>query len=328
MSVSPMTLAHHARVIFTEALAAVDIPSAIRRHLSLNAETLTLHNISTPIANLDALQIIAIGKAAVPMYQAAAEALASIPHRAVVISPEPPPSTPIVQHLLGPHPSPTAASLEAAQAVLDLLAQATERTAVLFLISGGASAMFDAPLDPAITLDDLILFHRTLVASGLPIAQMNTLRKHISAVKGGRLALAAAQHASPAPVQCTLLISDVPSATPDAIGSGPSLPDPTTLANAQEILSRLPNRANLPRSILQLLENPHTPETPKPTDSAFSRATHSVILSSEDLAIAAARAAEIHGFHTTIDNTPDDLPFDQAATYLLDRAQALAQHHP
>jgi glycerate 2-kinase len=319
------TLADHARAIFAEALRAVDVRAAVQRHLAVNTATLTLGASHVAREAVDELLIVAIGKAAVPMYQAAAEALAPhITHRAVIISPKPLPSNPEARHLLGPHPSPTAASIEAANAVLHLLAQATPRTAVLFLISGGASAMFDAPLDPAIPLDDLIAFHRALVASGLPIAQMNALRKHLSAVKGGRLAVAAA----PSTVQCTLLISDVPSASPDAIGSGPSLPDTTTLVDCREILSLLHTRAKLPASIAAFFAAPACPETPKPTDSAFSRATSMVILSSDDLAHAAAKAAAIHGFHTILDNSCDEQDYRSAATYLLDRSSALTISHP
>ncbi len=315
-------LATAARAIFAQALARVDIHRAVLAHLHADATTLTLGPRTLPATALDRLLIVAIGKAAVPMHAASRKALAParIPIQSIVISPSPEPSTPDTLHLPGRHPTPDARSLAAATSVLELLRTATPRTAVLFLLSGGASAMLERPLDPAITLPDLAAFHRSLVASGLSIAHMNTLRKHVSAVKGSRLAVAAA----PALAQHTLLLSDVPAATPDTIGSGPSLPDPTTLADCRTLLPRL----TLPDRITAFLARANAPETPKPSHPAFARATWTTILSSEDLAQAAAESARSLAFHTEIDNTPDDWDYREAARYLLARSVALALTHP
>jgi len=105
----------------------------------------------------------------------------------------------------GSHPSPNQISFDAADAVLKVLASCDSRCLVLFLISGGASAMIEKPQDRSITVDDTAEFYRALVLSGLPITQMNASRKHFSQVKGGRLAVEA-QGAT----QCTLIVSDDP----------------------------------------------------------------------------------------------------------------------
>jgi hydroxypyruvate reductase len=319
------SLEQQARNIYAAAMRAVDVRTAVQRSISHNATSLTLGETTIPLAALDKLFIIAVGKAAVPMHEAAAAALPnSLSCKAVVISPEPPASTPHALHLRGVHPTPDERSYQAADAVLDLLAEATPRTAVLFLVSGGVSAMLERPLDPSITLTDIAAFHRALVGSGLPIAKMNALRKHVSAVKGGRLALAAAA----ARAQVTLLISDVPAATPDAIGSGPSLPDTTTLADCQSILQQLRKTTALPQSIDEFFTGPLCVETPKAIDAAFARASWSVILSGEHFAVAAANAAQAAGFHVETDTACDEGEYRDTARTLLNRSATLAQQHP
>lgn len=317
-----------ARAIFTEALRAVDVREAVRAHIAVQDGKLTLALRSVRLDEVDRVALVAIGKAAVPMYQAAAEQIRGLPQRAVVVAPE---STlpaaaarnSTVTFLPGAHPTPTQDSLRGADAILDLLAETTDRTVVLFLISGGASAMVERPLSTAITLDDLAAFSRALVGSGMGITDMNTLRKHLSAVKGGRLAVAACA----ARMQCTLLVSDVPVASPDAIASGPSLPDSTTIANALRLLRKLHEGGRVPGSVAAWFNDPALPETPKPNDAAFARAHWEVMLSSDHLAEAAARVAKAAGFHTEIDNTPDDWEYREAAEYLLRRSAQLAEQH-
>ncbi len=316
------------RRIFAAALQAVDVRAAVRRRISVHAGNLMLGDQSLPLADLDGVLVIALGKAAVSMYEAAADALSEVAHEAVVVAPaETLPgsfeSHPGVAFLPGAHPTPTSDSLRAADLILAKLTGATERTAVLFLISGGASAMVEQPLDRAITLADLAVFSRALVGSGLDITAMNTLRKHLSAVKGGRLALAAAA----ARMQCTLLISDVPAASPDAIASGPSLPDSTTVAQTRILFQSLRATTVLPASVCAWFESAAMPETPKATDAAFARSHWEVLLSGDHLALAAAAAAEIGGFHAVVDNTCDDWEYREAARYLLDRSATLSREH-
>ena len=146
---------------------------------------------------------------------------------------------------------------------------------------------------------------------------MNTLRKHLSAVKGGRLAVAARA----ARMQCTLLVSDVPVASPDAIASGPSLPGNATVADAQRLFRKLQECGRVPDSVAAWFQDAALPPTPGSEDEAFARAHWQVILSSDHLARAAAQAAVAAGFHAWyIDNTPDDWEYRDAARYLLQRS--------
>ncbi len=314
------TLRAAARSIFAQALQASNVREAVQTHLAAMP-----HN-----AAVTRWIVIAMGKAAVPMYAAAAEVL-KLPTEAIVVAPPETlpktpgaprlasetwgPSTPI--YIPGAHPTPTEDSLRAADEMMRLLATADDETAVLYLISGGASAMVERPLNPAISLADLATFNRALVGSGMAITQMNTLRKHFSAIKGGRLA----QCAAAARVQHTLLISDVP-ANPDAIASGPSLPDSTTVADCKPLFAQLQQVAELPQSVIDFFTDSQLPETPKATEPAFARAQAHVILSGDHLACDAAFAAQDAGFHTVIDNRCDDWEYRDAARHLLDHAAA------
>ena len=138
-----------------------------------------------------------------------------------------------------------------------MLKKAKKDTLIFFLISGGGSAMFDLPLDPQITLDDTIAFHQLLLASGAPINEINTLRKHFSAVKGGRLAMAA-----PEAAKVSLLLPDVPLRSLDALSSGPTSPDHSTVADVRELLAKYDLAPKLPPSIRAFFEREDLPESP------------------------------------------------------------------
>ena len=304
-------LAEEAREIVAETLKQVDVRRVVARHVACDGEVLRLGKESVGVGELDQLLVVGVGKAALPMFQAAREALQGVPIRAVVVTNQAA-EVEGATVLPGSHPLPDVASLQAAAAILALLRQVTSRTAVLFLISGGASAMVEAPLDSRISLKDTAAFYQALIGSGLAIAQMNALRKHFSAVKGGRLAEAAAA----ARMQYTMLISDVPAGMPDAIGSGPSLPDSMTLADCRGLLHRI---GGLPTSVAEFFAGPLCVETPKPGEVCFVRAHWDVVLSSEHLAAAAAKAARTMGFRVEIDNGCDEWEYRDAGRYLLDR---------
>ena len=160
------------------------------------------------------------------------------------------------------HPVPDQASLEAAAKALALADTAQHGDIVLVLMSGGASANWIAPA-PGLALAEKQAVTRALLKSGAAIGEMNTVRKHLSRIKGGRLAA----HAHPARV-VTLAISDVPGDDPAVIGSGPTVPDPTTLAQARAIVER--RHLELPPAAVRALADPVN-ESPKPGDPVFAR---------------------------------------------------------
>src|SRR5205085_70702 len=137
------------------------------------------------------------------------------------------------RYFQGGHPTPTAESIQAADAILKSLDSLNAAALVIFMVSGGGSSIVERPMDAEITLQDLSTTYRVLVHSGAPIAEINAIRKHLSAVKGGRLA----QAGYPA-TQVSILVSDVPDATPDALASGPTMPDSTTIGDCERIVAK------------------------------------------------------------------------------------------
>jgi hydroxypyruvate reductase len=184
------------------------------------------------------------------------------------------------------HPVPDEAGRAAAARMLQMVGNLTANDLVLCLISGGGSALLALPAD-GIALEQKQAINKALLKSGAAIADMNCVRKHLSAIKGGRLALACA----PARV-VTLLISDVPGDDPGVIASGPTLPDPTTCAEALAILRKYD--IAVPPNVLQHLESGNG-ETPKPGDTRFARNSHHVIATAQDALDAAASTARAAG---------------------------------
>src|SRR5579863_4109113 len=185
------------------------------------------------------------------------------------------------------HPVPDAAGLAAAERILRMVQNLGPQDLVLCLISGGASALLVLPL-PGLTLDDKQAVNRALLKSGATIREINCVRRHLSAIKGGRLG--AACH--PARI-ITLLISDVPGDDPVDIGSGPTVADPTTCADALAILRR--HAISVPPNVLQLLESARG-ESPKPGDVRLAGARTRIIAAPQmalEAAAAVARAAGI-----------------------------------
>ena len=183
------------------------------------------------------------------------------------------------------HPVPDAAGREAAQRIFQAVQGLTEDDLVLALISGGGSALLAAPAE-GISLEDKQAVNKALLASGATISEMNTVRKHLSAIKGGRLARAA----YPAKV-VALMISDVPGDDASIIASGPTVPDPSTNADAIAIVEKY--GIDLPANVRQVLET--IDETPKPGDKCFDRVENVMIATPQASLEAAAAVAREAG---------------------------------
>jgi glycerate 2-kinase len=184
------------------------------------------------------------------------------------------------------HPVPDAAGLAATEQTLALAEAAGPDDLVLVLLSGGASANWIAPL--GISFGEKQAVTRALLRSGASISEINAVRKHLSRIKGGRLAA----RCRPAAL-VTLAISDVPGDDPAVIGSGPTVPDPTTLAEAQAVIARY--RLDLPPSVRAQLAEPSN-ETPKPGDAIFEGTTFALVARPADAFRAAKAAAEAAGY--------------------------------
>jgi len=226
------------------ALAAADPAAAVRRHLSLGRRGLAVGRSRMPVPK-GRVVILAFGKAAPAMAAAALEVLGSLPVSGAVVSPSGSAVGPL-EGLAASHPIPDAGSLRAGHRLLALAGEAGRHDLVLALVSGGGSALAEVPR-AGLVLEDLAEVNRALWRSGAPIIAVNTVRRHLSAFKGGRLAAAA----TPARL-ATLILSDVVGSPLEAIAGGPTVPDPTTSADALEALRRW--EAPAPPQVLAALE--------------------------------------------------------------------------
>jgi glycerate 2-kinase len=289
-----------ARTIFHQALASCSIPAAFARKLE-----------SLPHA--DDACVIAVGKAALPMLDALS---ARVSIKAGICCAPVLPASPLpgITYFTGGHPLPNEDSFRSAQAALDLLRNRPSGL-VYFLISGGGSAMFELPLEPTVSLSETQSLYKTLVGCGAAIAEINCVRKHFSAVKGGRLAAAA-------PDRFSVLVSDVAPRHLDALASGPTLEDSSTVEQCRQIIEQYQLQPQFTPAVRAFFADPDLPETPN-----LSNAPVEVLLSSDDLADAARRQAEAMGYTVVIDNTCDDWDYADAARYLLQRFCDLRLRH-
>jgi glycerate 2-kinase len=311
-----------AREIFTTALKNASIENAFARDIHCERRVLRIGDDLHDLDSYNRIFVVSIGKAAHTM-AAALEAQVGSSLEGIVASPvEPVNQVRGFRYFRGGHPTPTAESIQAASAILNSLRSLNSASLVIFMISGGGSSIVEKPVvslkDDEISLPDLAATYRALVHSGAPIADINAIRKHLSAVKGGRLA----QAAYPAQ-QVSILVSDVPDDTPDALASGPTMPDRTSVHDCERIAAKYNLVEQFPDSVADLFRQHALDETPKSDDPAFVRARWWTVLSNKvaiDEAVAAATRA---GFAVEVDNSCDDQPYDQAAAYLLNRLREL-----
>jgi glycerate 2-kinase len=314
-----------ARDIFRQTLASIDIPSVMERKLPLDGTRLMLSNASVDLAGVSRIVVVAIGKAAHAMVDGLASLLPSGTRISGVVAAPTEPALRVdgLEYFVAGHPIPNQGSWRAAEAILRVLRGCNENTLVFFLLSGGGSALVELPLDPSITLEDVQAVNHALVTCGAPIDAMNTVRRHLSAIKGGRLALAAG-----AAQKITLAVTDVPLGKEAALASGPSLPDPTTIADVQRIFVDYDLPSRFPASLRSWIDGGLMPETPKPGHPAFTNAHFCLLLGMDDLFHAAHHTAEAHGYVSCCDNCADDWPVDRAVDYLLSQLRVWQRENP
>lgn len=354
------TLHSSATEIFTGALAACNIESAFDRRLRFEGNVLRrlMPDGSGPetidLSSYRRIFVVALGKAAAPMLDVLLDKMKRRKGLRGICC------TNLqarernwrFRYFEAGHPLPNEESFAAARATLSLLRRARKDTLVFFLISGGGSAMFDLPIDPGIGLEDTMAFHQALLASGAPIGEINILRKHFSAVKGGRLAMAA-----PEAMKVSLLLPDVPLRSLDALSSGPTSPDHSTVEEVRSIISKYDLAPRLPAKVQTFFDREDLPESPgnkgwrppflpkKMTDAVLARKVTSaatmlgedgafrdsvfeILLSSHDMIENARALAQKAGFFVAVDNSCDDWDYADAARYLLQRFHSLRTAHP
>ena len=299
------------RAIAAAALSACDAAAAVQRLCRPGRERLTIGERAIPLRAGAGVMVIAFGKAAPAMTEGLVtsirEAGGKRPVRGLIIAPRDGSRGPRaearfrIRRLLGDHPVPARNSFRSGREALRFAAGAGPRDDVIFLASGGGSALMAAPLVPFLAAADKTALHRQLIVSGASIAAINTVRKHLSAAKGGRLAAAARR----ARTQTTLVLCDVEPERYEEVASGPSLPDRTTIDDMVAVIDRHGLPTIVPHKVLDGLRRGSLPETPASGDPIFRRSRAHLVLSNRDLRQAAERAGLASGL--AVESMPRDL---------------------
>jgi glycerate 2-kinase len=307
-----------ARHLFEHALAKSSIDRAFEQHVVCERGVLRVREDLYDLHSYHRVFVVSLGKAAHTMVNAL-EMQAGERFEGIVASSVTPASQVRgFRYFLGGHPTPNQESIRAAEAMLKSLEFQDASSLVIFLLSGGGSSIAEKPIDDGISLQDLIATYQALVHSGASIAEINAIRKHLSAIKGGRLARAA----HPAQ-QVSILVSDVPDNTPDALASGPTMPDSTSIEDCARIAAKHGLLPQFPASVRELFQRHALEETPKSDDPVFHRSRWWTVLSNATLVEAAQAEAECQGFKVEVDNSCDDWDYERAADYLLSRVREL-----
>ena len=294
----PIKLRSDAMTIFQSALAAVDPEEAVRRHLRIDGETLSLEGRRYDLGACERILVVGAGKAVAPMAKALEDMLGDRIDSGVLVVKDGH-GLPLKKiHVReASHPVPDERGVAGTLEILRLLDGAGPRDLVLCLISGGGSALLIAPAE-GITLPDKQATTRSLLACGATIHEINTIRKHLSRAKGGQLARAA----HPAGV-LSLILSDVVGDDLDVIGSGPTVPDRSSFEDTMEIFKRYEIWDRIPAPVRDRVAQGvkgALPETPKPGDPAFDGCAQVLVGSCLRALTAAAESAERLGYRSLI----------------------------
>jgi len=287
--------------ILGRALEAVDPYTATARAIKRVGDHLLVDGHEYPLSKDARVIVIGAGKAGAPMARALEDVLGD--RLAVGIVTVKTGYTTALRRIAlreAGHPLPDAPGAKAAREMLALVSGLSPQDLVICAISGGGSALLPLP-QPGLTLEDKVRTTDLLLRSGANITEMNTVRKHLSGIKGGRLARAVA----PARL-ITLIVSDIVGSPVDAIASGPTAPDPTTYADALAVLDKYRLTDRVPPAALDVLHRGAAgdlPETPKPGESIFARARIVIVADNATAARAAVSEAGRLGFHALLLST-------------------------
>ncbi|EMA04644.1 glycerate 2-kinase [Haloarcula vallismortis] len=278
----------------TAAVDAAAPEAATTSTVSRDGQTLTIGESTYDLDEYDDVVVVGGGKAAGGVTRALESILGnSLDDGHIVVKQAV--GTETVRSTIGDHPLPSDRNVEATADILDTVDAADADTLVLFVLTGGASALLSAPAGD-LTLDDLQTTTERLLSGGVPVAEINTVRKHLSELKGGQIA----RHAAPATV-AGVLISDVVGNDLSTIGSGPSVPDETTYEDALDVFERFD--LTPPPAVLRHLEagrDDRIAETPFPDDSVFDHVTNHLIGDNATALDAAAAAAREAGYEPLV----------------------------
>ena len=300
--------------IFRHTLRAADARTATRDAVIVEGSSLRVCNSEFDITGRK-IYVVALGKAAIPMTFGLQDSLATKIDRAIISGPRSASTDSfITAHDLfyGGHPLPNQQSLDAAAATFALLQEANkENGLVIFLVSGGGSAMLESPISKDLTLADLQAANRQLVLSGANISEINSVRRAISAVKGGRLATQLSNADS-----ITLIVSDTNPGDEANVASGPTLPAPVDAPDPSRVIDEYRLTNSLPVAVVATLRKQRVDLSPKPAPSY-------VLLDNAMAMNAAAERAAGLGFSAAIACDINEQPIGEGSNLLLARARSL-----
>ena len=305
--------------LYNDAVQAVMPDRVMPRFLRRNGDRLLVGEHEYVLSDFEHCYLCASGKAADAMAPAAADVLGEACHGGVVISPETSGATACYTHFTGTHPLPSQQSVDAGSAMHALFTKASRDDFILFLLSGGSSALMEMPIPP-IHIDAFTATTQLLLENGYSIDEINTIRKHLSALKGGRLA------ASTEATVAVLVVSDVIGDDLHTIGSAPLYCDTSSYHDAVALLEAKSLFTALPKSVQDVLHSglqgilPESPKTPMPHTRHFTIASNLQALQ------AAADAAKNAGLNVRLDPTPIQGDVSEAAETLMAIFDALPEH--
>jgi hydroxypyruvate reductase len=303
------------REIFLETINELRIDQVMRSAIHCEGGVLKFGRESIDLSPFKKVVVVSIGKAAGRMAEEfVAIASPQLVSGIVVSSVPTTKAPPYFVRYIGGHPYPNKDSFHSAAVVQELVRDLDENHLVIYLLSGGGSAVCERPIDDSISFDDAHEFFRLLVTCGADIVEINTLRKHFSSIKGGRLAALA----YPAR-QATLYISDVPEGQDSSVASGPTMADPSTIEDCYRIAEARGLMDRLPAPIRRMFDERTISETPKPGDERFSTSAYHCILSNSAAVAAVQRRAQEAGWQVEVDLSVDDVPVADAVDKLLAR---------
>jgi hydroxypyruvate reductase len=298
MARSKQKLRTDAEMIFRAGLQAVDARKAVLRHLRIEGDTLHADEVALPLADFERVFVVGAGKAAAPMAAAVEQIIGDLLPLTGSINVKYGHTDPLPKRVTlveAAHPTPDAAGVAGARKIEEILAQLTANDLLIVVISGGASALLPAPVRD-ITLEDKQLVTDLLLRAGADIQELNTVRKHLSSLKGGRLASRAGDT-----TVLALILSDVVGDPLDIIGSGPTVPDISTFAEAVAVLRKYSLLETVPYNTLSILLEGEKQEREAAPSKPSRQRVYNLIVGSNELALEAARtAAETLGYDTKI----------------------------
>jgi glycerate 2-kinase len=305
-----------AREIFLQTISQIDPEILVNNQIKRDGNYLSISDEQIDLAQFDRIIIIGFGKASLKMATGLRSILEDREIEGIVATNGLLGSIIItdVEVIVGGHPYPDAGSLYAASRAMELVSSADESTLIFYLISGGGSSLFEHPIDENISLADLQQLNKLLVTCGATIREINTIRKHLSAVKGGRLSILA-----PNSVQISLYISDVNTDELSTIASDPTGPDDTTLAEFYDVIEKYDLLSKLPPSIARLISDRVV---------YFRNIKRYLLMDNRQLLSIAANLARESGWLTEIDFGNNEDYYRVVADRLLDRLRELSDGHP